>query len=340
MIRTKNILVAFLIWTTFLLPVFSETEQNSIASSETELVKIPGVEFSQWLSFKQGDEAHQLLWLSEANSGVLDGPFQGPMAFVTDRNGNLWVGDTLNARITAFTPKGRMIKSLDLIKVARAAGLASDPVLVDMVPGAPGKLLAGDVANNAIIEIDLRNGQPRAFSPAEAGDAAWQQINRLHSDNRGNIYVEDVAMRRTVVLDKNGKAFGKPLEGQIGLAIARDARTAILAADDSENGQWQILTAEKPGGPLQPFATLRDDEPIIWAALQGYDRHNRLHVIYDTPSIRLYLTLARDGSVIRKYQTNLPEPGYDPTCPDWVDANGQLYTVKIASDNLNVLTLK
>lgn len=340
MSKTKTILAALLISTSFLLPAFSEADSKNLPSTETELVKISGSEFTQWLSFGQGDGSHQLLWLSEPNGGVLDGPFQGPMAFVNDRNGNLWVGDTLNARINAYSPKGKPLKSIDLITSARTAGLASDPVLLDLVPGAPGKLLVGDAANNAIIEIDLRNGQPRAFTSADSGDASWKQINRLHSDMRGNIYLEDVAMRRTIVLDKNGKAIRKPLEGQIGFAIAKDARTAILTADASENGRWQILTSDKPGGPMQPFAILRDDEPIIWAALQGYDNHNRLHVIYDTPSIRLYLALAKDGSVIRKYQTNLPEPGYDPTFPDWVDANGQLYTVKIASGSLNILTLK
>lgn len=308
--------------------------------ADTELVKIPNIEFISWLTFPHGDKINQLFWLHEENGGILDGPFQGPMAFITDRNGNLWVGDTLNARITAFSSRGRPIKSIDLIKVARAAGLASDPVLLDMVPGLPGKLLIADAANNAIIEIDLRKAQPRAFLPGTTGKPGWLQINRLHSDQRGHIYIEDVASRRTFILNKDGKAEGEPLDGVIGIAVGRDSRIALLAAETGDTGRWQILTSEKPGSPLQPFAALRDDEPVIWAALQGYDARNRLHVIYDTASTRYHLAIAADGSVVRKYQTALPDPGYDPARPDWVDAHGRLYTVKIASGSLQIMTLK
>lgn len=309
------------------------------SSADTELVKIPDIEFNPWLSFSQGDGINQLLWLSDDNGGILDGPFQGPMAFITDRNGNLWAGDTLNAKITAYSSRGRLIKSVDLVKVARSLKLASDPVLVDLCPGMPGKLLVGDAANNAVIEIDLRNAPARVFSAADSKKNAWLQINRLHSDGSGNIYLEDVAMRRTIVLDKNGKPFGKPLEGQIGLAIAKNGRTAILAADES-GGKWRVLVSEKPNSPLRAFVSLIDDEPVIWASLQGYDALNRLHVIYDTPSSRYYLAITADGSMVRKYQTAHPEPGYDPTVTDWVDAKGRLYKVRITAANLEIMTLK
>ncbi|HNX76000.1 MAG TPA: hypothetical protein PLM07_03140 [Candidatus Rifleibacterium sp.] len=324
----KKIFVASLLLLSFTLPCLADTEP----------AKIPDVEFGPWLSFTQGDQPNQLLWLSEADGNVVDGPFQGPMAFVTDRNGNLWAGDTLNARITAFTAKGRPIKIIDLLKVARQAGLANDPVLADIAPGMPGKLLVADAANNAIIEIDLRKAPPRAFLPASGSE--WLQINFLHTDQQGKIYVEDVATRKTYVLDRNGQPIHQPLDGLIGIAVSRQSRIAVLAADEKLPGIWQILTAEKPGSPLQPMAMLRDDEPVIWAALEGYDASNRLHVIYDTPASRFYLALAQDGSVIRKYQTAHPEPGYDPARPDWVDANGRLYNVKIASGSLEIQTLK
>lgn len=308
--------------------------------ADTELVKLPDVEFSPWLSFPQGEGVGELLWLSEPNGGILDGPFQGPMSFVTDRNGNLWVGDTLNARIMAYTAKGRPIKAIDLIKTARQAGLASDPVLVDLVPGMPGKLLVADAANNVIIEIDLRKAAPGVFAPTASGTGSWLQINQLHSDQRGNIYVEDVAARRTIILNREGKPILQPLEGMVGIAVSRESKVAVLALDEKIAGTWQILTADKPGSKLQHLAFIKDDEPVIWAALQGYDARHRLHVIYDTSSSRYYLALAADGSVIRKYQTAHTDPGYDLTRPDWVDAHGRLYTVKITDGRLNVLTMK
>ncbi len=306
--------------------------------ADTEPFDLPNVEFGPWLSFSCGEKPDQLLWLAEPNGGILDGPFQGPMAFVADRNGNLWAGDTLNARITAFSAKGRPIKIVDLIKTAREAGLASDPVLADLAPGIPGKLLVADAANNAIIEVDLRKAPPRAFQPSAA--APWLQINQLHTDQHGNIYIEDVASRRTFILDRNGKPASKPLEGLIGIAVSRNSRVAVLAADEKLPGIWQILTSEKPGGSLQHLALIRDDEPVVWAALQGYDARNRLHAVYETDSARFYLALAEDGSVVRKFQTAPADPGYDPTRPDWVDAEGRLYSVRIASGSLAVNTLK
>ncbi|MDD3145839.1 MAG: hypothetical protein PHD82_00945 [Candidatus Riflebacteria bacterium] len=308
--------------------------------ADTELVKLDNTEFSPWLSIARGEDVTQLLWLSEPGGGVLDGPFQGPMAFVTDRNGNLWAGDTLNARITAFTPKGRPIKVIDLIKKAKQAGLASDPVLADLVPGIPGKLLVADVANNAILEIDLRNAPPRAFRSSASGSGSWLQINQLHSDQQGNIFIEDVASRRTIILNRDGKPFSQILDGLLGIAVSRSSRVAVLAADEKLPGIWQILTAEKPGKKLQSLAFLRDDEPIIWAGLQGYDALNRLHAIYDTTSSRFYVSIAEDGTIVRKLQTAHTDPGYDLTRPDWLDANGNLYSVTISSDHLKVLTLK
>lgn len=326
MIRNSAILLLFVV--SLIVPCLADTEPFDL----------PNVEFSPWLSFSCGEQPDQLLWLSESNGGVLDGPFQGPMAFVTDRNGNLWAGDTLNARITAFSAKGRPIKIVDLIKTARDAGLASDPVLADLTPGIPGKLLVADAANNAIIEVDLRRAPPRAFLPSAA--APWLQINQLHTDQHGNIYIEDLASRRTFILDRNGKPVFKPLEGLTGIAVARNSRVAVLAADEKLPGIWQILTSEKPGASLQFLALIRDDNPVVWVALQGYDARNRLHVIYDTDFSRFYLALAEDGSVVRKFQTKHPDPGYDPTRPDWVDADGRLYSIRIASDSLAVETLK
>lgn len=330
MTRTAKLFTLLLCFLAAIFPAFADTE----------LVKLDNVEFRPWLAFPQGEDATQLLWLSEPNGGVLDGPFQGPMAFVTDRNGNLWAGDTLNARITAFTPKGRPIKVIDLIKSAKQAGLASDPVLVDMTPGIPGKLLIADAANNAIIEIDLRNAPPRAFKPTVSGRGSWLQINRLHSDQQGNIFIEDVASRRTIILNRDGNAIAPALEGQLGIAVSRESRVAILAIDEKNPGIWQVLTAAKPGKNLQSLAFLRDDEPIIWADLQGYDAQNRLHAIYDTDSSRFYLAIAEDGSIARKFQTAHTDPGYDLTRADWLDANGCLFTVKLSSGSLEILTLK
>ncbi len=295
--------------------------------------------FSSWLVFSQGSGEKQLMWLSEENGSMLDGPFQGPMAFITDKKGNLWVGDSLNARIVAFDSNGRQGREYDLMTAAREAGLASDPLLIDLAPGINGKLLAADASNNAIIEIDIRGGKPRAFtSPQPASGRHWSQINRIHCDGAGNIYIEDVALRHTVILNRDGKP-QKTLAGHIGLALAESSRIALISASDGEETEWYVLTCEKPGTELTKLASLNAENPIVWCSLIGYDSKDHLHVVYDTALARHYITLNSEGSLINKRTTSLHDPGYDVNRPDWIDKSGMLYTLQVKHPALTILRL-
>lgn len=297
--------------------------------------------FSSWLVFSQGNAKQQLMWLSEENGNMLDGPFQGPMAFITDKQENLWVGDSLNARILAFTKQGHQGREYDLIKASKTAGLASAPLLVDLVASNNGKLLVADASNNAIIEIDVRGAQPRAFiSPAAPNN--WSQINRIHSDAKGQIYVEDVALRRTVILNRDGKPV-QVLEGVIGIAVAESSRLALISAVDAKHDgtlQWHVLTCDRPGSALRPLARLNAENPIIWCALIGYDRQNCLYVVYDTPLARHYLALDPTGSIIKKSTTALHDPGYDVNRPDWIDRKGNVFTLQVKPPHLTILRLE
>ncbi|EKD82211.1 MAG: hypothetical protein ACD_39C01422G0002 [uncultured bacterium] len=280
------------------------------------------------------------MWLNEENGSMLDGPFQGPMAFITDKKSNLWVGDSLNARVLAFDSKGRQGREYDLASAAKEAGLASDPLLVDLVPSINGKLLAADVSNNAILEIDARGGKARAFTSQPAGSTFhWSQINKIHSDGKGRIYVEDVALRQTVMLDKDGKP-ELVLPGQIGIAVAEDGRLALIAATEGEKQEWYVYTCEEPGKELVKLARLNAENPILWISLIGYDSQQKLHVVYDTELARHYITLDSDGLLLKKSTTVLHDPGYDVNRPDWLDKNGNIYTLQVRHPKLKILKLE
>ena len=295
--------------------------------------------FSNWLVFSQGSGEKQLMWLSEEDGSMLDGPFQGPMAFITDKNGNLWVGDSLNARVLAFDSTGRQGREYDLIGAAKEAGLASDPLLIDLVASINGKLLAADASNNAIIEIDVRSGKTRAFRSPQPGNAQhWSQINRIHSDGEGKIYIEDVALRQTVILNHDGKP-QKTLAGNIGLAIDESSRMSLISASDGEATEWHILTSEKPGTELTSLARLNAENPIIWCSLIGYDSQKNLYVVYDTPMARHYIALDPEGRIVKKRTTALQDPGYDVNRPDWIDKNGVIYTLQVKHPALSILRL-
>ncbi|PKL43219.1 MAG: hypothetical protein CVV41_10900 [Candidatus Riflebacteria bacterium HGW-Riflebacteria-1] len=311
--------------------------------AQTAFAQVPepaNATFSSWLAFSQGSGKQQLFWLSEDNGSMLDGPFQGPMAFITDRKSNLWVGDSLNARVLAFDSKGKPGREYDLIRAAKEAGLASDPLLIDIVPGINGKLLVADASNNAIIEIDVRSGKSRAFmAPAAGGKFYWSQINKLHSDDQGRIYIEDVALRQTIILNSDGKP-EQVLPGQLGIAVAENAQIALVAASAGEEQQWFIYTCEKPGSEMKQLARLNAENPILWISLLGYDSHNTLHVVYDTRLARHYISLDSEGRITRKHTTTLQDPGYDVNRPDWIDKSGKIYTLQVNHPALRILKLE
>ena len=296
--------------------------------------------FSSWLAFSQGNKAQQLLWLCEENGSMLDGPFQGPMAFITDKRGNLWVGDSLNARIVALDNTGQHGREYDLIRAGKEAGLASTPLLIDLVPSSNGKLLIADVLNNAILEIGVRDGKARAFASPPAGTRFhWSQINRIHSDGTGQIYIEDIALRQTVILSKDGRP-QTVLPGQVGIAVHESSRLALIIAGDSEEPEWYVYTCEKPGGELSKLARLNAENPIIWTSLIGYDSRNRLHVVYDTAQARHYIALDTEGRVVKKHTTALHDPGYDVNRPDWLDKNGNIYSLQVKPSTFEILKLE
>lgn len=295
--------------------------------------------FKTVFSFNRGTGENQLLWLTEDNGGVLDGPFQGPMAFKVDKNSNLWAGDTLNARVVAFDKKtSRPGKIIDLISAGRKAGLASDPVLLDFVPAAGNKLLVADAANNAVLAIDLNGEKVTVFRPA--GEASWLQINRIHSDSQGRIYIEDIASMKSFVLTSAGKSFCEPLDGEVSLGVASDGSMAMVVNDPQSADRRQLVFAKAPGEPFESIAVIKAPEPIIWASVVGFSKDLKLTIVYDTASARNFSVFGTDGRMIRSYVVENHDPGYDLTTPEWVGSDSGIYSVAIASETLYVKRLE
>jgi len=300
-------------------PVFSQSGQSA---------------FQAVFSFSRGIGDKQLLWLTEENGGVLDGPFQGPMAFTVDRNGNLWAGDTLNARIIAFDKNGKPGKIIDLIAAGRKAKLASDPVLLDFVPTGGPRLLIADAANNAILSIELAGDKVDAF--LAEGANSWLQINRIHSDNQGRIYIEDIASMKTFVLNRDGKSFCEPLDGEVGLAVSPDGNMVMVVNDSKYIDRRQIVLARGPGEPFEKIAAIKASSPIIWAAAIGFSREKLITVVYDTASERHFAVFDADGKIQKHRVIEKYDPGYDPTTPEWVGSDKKIYSVFIASHTLKI----
>ena len=285
-----------------------------------------------WFTCGNGDGPQQLCWLVEGN-GVLDGPFQGPMAFACDRQGNLWAGDTLNARIVVFDPQGRARRQIDLLAAGKAAGLASDPVLADFVPATGATLLVADAANNCVLVLDLAGRLRRVLRPGAQAD--WLQINRLHADAAGRLYLEDAARARTLVLDGEGRQLAA-LEGVLGIAVSPRGLVFQLGESDDPLAR-PVLAITTLGKAPRPFARLTADAPITWAAPLGVDARGLLHVIADTADSRHLVAFDLQGREAARKRLPRPDPGYDPTRPEWLAPDGSVHHVVLDATHLRVL---
>ncbi len=297
------------------------------------------IAWTEIMRFSVGEGNSSLIWYETENGGILDGPFQGPMSFLTDKNGGLWAGDTLNARILAIDSKAKSTKEIDLVDIAKKCGLASIPLLLDFAPAPVGKILVADANNNAVIAIDMQKNEAKAYNSASIGSKVWSQINRIHSDATGKIYVEDVALLKTFVIRADGKFFCEPMDGEVGLAVASDGQLAMLVNDASDQGNRQIVISPKAGEPFVRIAKLQVEKPIQWSSLIGFDQKKLLTLVFDTEDHRFFRTYNLQGKMVKELRTLHHDPGYDLTRPEWIDHNGNIFTVRAGNGKLQVFRL-
>jgi sugar lactone lactonase YvrE len=261
------------------------------------------------------------------------------MAFLTDKNDNIWIADSLNARILAISADKSNAREIDIEKVGKELGLASIPVLLDMVPGPGNRLILADAQNNAVISLDLQKNENRVFLPDESGEKAhWIQINRIHSDAQGKIYIEDLPSMRTVVIDSEGKLLNT-LEGEIGIAVDVNGRAAMIVNDIRKPNMRSLVMSPSAGAPAELLTSFVTNETIVWASVIGFTKDRKLFCIFDTEKIRNYVVFDHMGQLTIHKKVKFPDPGYDPARPDWISPSGDIYTVKVASDSFSVLKL-
>lgn len=296
--------------------------------------------FKTIFKFKSGSDQQQLKWLKTETGGIIDGPFQGPMAFVIDKNDNLWVGDTLNNKIKAYDKQGKLRKELNLLSFSKKLKLASEPILLDFIPGIGGTLLVADVANNAVLKIGIKDNSAEVYTSSISGSGFWQQINKIHCDKEGRVYIEDLPSMRTVVLKPNGKPEAEALQGEIGIAVNAKGKTAMVVMDHANPNLRHIVVGPKAGAPPEKMATLTLEEAIEWSSIIGFDEKNNMHIILDTKSLRHYYSVNPEGKILSHKTVMFPDPNYDPNRPDWIGADGTIYTVKIEGDLLKIMRLE
>lgn len=164
--------------------------------------------------------------------------FYGPRAVAIDKEGNVWVSDTGNERMTQFTANG---EALDVFGGAGAdIGQFLEPV--GLAIDANGNFYVADTWNRRIQVFD-QDLNPTQQIEVQAWDSQ-SVVNKpyLAVDAEGNIYVTDPEGYRVIKFGKDGKVravFGVPgndLAGvQLPTGITIDAQGNIYLADAGNN---------------------------------------------------------------------------------------------------------
>jgi DNA-binding beta-propeller fold protein YncE len=131
--------------------------------------------------------------------GAGEGQFQFPYGIAGDKDGNVYVADLYNAKISIFDSKGKFIK---YFKVANTADDFKSPGGLRIYNN---KLYVTDIQKNKVMIFDLNGKKLLELSVATSKDDPLKAPNAVTIDDNKNIYVSDSGNQRLVVYDKNGK---------------------------------------------------------------------------------------------------------------------------------------
>ncbi len=293
-------------------------------------------QFTTVAKFKNGSESGQLKWLV-TDGYVDDGFMHGPTAFLAVSGGRLFIADTLNLRICACAPDGKVQKIIDLKDVQKAAALEETPRIIDLVMYPPDVLYLADAISNRVIAVSEKGEFIRLIGKTGTGPGEFRQINKIHTSEAGTIYVEDVSQARTIAYDKNG-SFLTAYRGLTFTAVDGFGNLhQILFKGDLKSRD--IVVYDENGNLAETLGTITSEKDIKYVKPVGFDFSGNFHVTFDTDSARYYVAFDPDGTIVSTIITELLFEGLHVTTPDWVSPDGDIYAVQVEAEKLSIFKL-
>ncbi len=176
------------------------------------------------------------------------GKFDVPWGVATDRQGNLYVSDTSNARIQKFQPDGT-----PLVKWGRDGGYDGAfffprGIVVDFV----GNVFVADEGNQRVQKFDAEGRFLTKWGREGSGPGQFKSPWGLACDALGNVYVVDSGNHRVQKFDGNGNflcAWGNRgvSEGQLNYAaaIAVDTEGSVYVVDSGNSRVLKYVPTEE-----------------------------------------------------------------------------------------------
>ncbi|WP_045518210.1 6-bladed beta-propeller [Neobacillus niacini] len=132
--------------------------------------------------------------------GEGEGEFKFPYGITGDKDGNVYVADLYNGKISIFSKKGKFIKYFEE-KDSTTPAITSPAGLRIF----DNKLYVTDIESKKVIVFNLDGKKLLEISSASSKEDVFNAPNAITIDNDENIYVSDSGNLRVVVYDKKGK---------------------------------------------------------------------------------------------------------------------------------------
>ena len=326
---SKKLVAAFVLLTSlhFMYPCYAEDAKQ--------------MKFSNYMEFQNGSDSAKLLWITEPDGTPNIGVLQCPMSFVSLVDGNTWIADTQNARLCLFSKDGKNLKEINLLELGKKAGLADPPAIVDICLS-NGNILAGDAASNSVLEINPETLAMRVFKSPGTDNGGWFQISHLFTDNQQRIYIDDLALGKIIVLDKDGKYLGDNAAASIAVSKTDSSMASIHYVEETdgeaEASYYQITVNKGFTTPWYPIVNINtDNESIIYINIIGIDKNNDIYVLFETESTRFYQVFNMKGELKKSFTAYPMIPMINPARPDWIDENGNIYSAVVVGNSLKIL---
>ncbi len=297
------------------------------------------VEMGSWTdiaSFENGDTKNQLRWVVE--DGVIpDGLMFGPTAFLTAADGKLYIADVLNFRLLVCSENGKPVGEIDLKRIKKTAALEHDPLVIDLVLREPGKLYLADAGNNRVLVVTSTGDFLRTVGKTGTGPGEFRQINKIHTDETGKVYVEDLSMARTIAFTPRG-TFVTAYQGLTSVAVDTFGNIHQIVFDGDVKSR-NVMIYDENGVPVELLGTILSDEDIKYVKPVGFDAGSSFYVTYDTDRHRYYVAFNTEGAISRSIRTAPLDEGIQVTTPDWVAPDGTIYTIQAFPDKFTIKKL-
>ena len=134
------------------------------------------------------------------------GEFKFPYGITGDKEGNVYVADLFNGKISIFTKKGKFIKYFEEKDSTPSIKSPGGLRIFDK------KLYVTDIESKKVIVFSLDGKKLLEITSGAGKDDVLNSPNAVTIDQDKNIYVADSGNQRVVIYDKKGK-FKRALNG-------------------------------------------------------------------------------------------------------------------------------